>query len=453
MAERDDTASQGTTDATDLAVGIRPLHIQREEGFANDKDMFGYESLGQSLSNLVANASGPFVLVLDGPWGSGKTTFSRQWAGLLRAKQHPVIFFDAFAHDGEEDVFFALAGEVLRHGRSLAIQDLLDTFTATAVDLASALLSAHFTYVTGIPAPVFRRQIPPSTLLRRRIKAVEERREATAEFRIALRNVCRSLDPSPTDSPDRRLVFIVDELDRCRPTFALNLLERVKHLFDVEQICFVLVTDLGSLEQMVKRAYGIADAHQYLKKFYHVRIDLPAAADVTPAVQRERYLDRMIRARRVQLRQPGDPQGLIEPDVLLALANFREVSLRDLEELTLCAFFAQVAMGQRWAHGAVTAGLVFMKVLAPSRFNEARRGTLTFSQADEFLGFGHWSGESATGYAKAKWVWRWITGEPSAEREEVEYRRDLEADLGNYNLAGPAEAFAHACRYVDSLSV
>ena len=81
----------------------------------------------------------------------------------------------------------------------------------------------------------------------------------------------------PTEPKGRRpLVFIIDELDRCRPPFALNVLERVKHLFSVENVCFVLVAHLPQLEAVVKGSYGLGvDARTYLEKFFQLQVTLP----------------------------------------------------------------------------------------------------------------------------------------------------------------------------------
>ena len=65
------------------------------------------------------------------------------------------------------------------------------------------------------------------------------------------------------------LVIIIDELDRCRPLFALSLLERVKHLFLVEGVSFVFVTNMPQIEAVVAGTYGAnTDAKIYLEKFF-----------------------------------------------------------------------------------------------------------------------------------------------------------------------------------------
>ena len=59
------------------------------------------EKFGERFANIVETLDSVAV-VLDGPWGSGKTTFTQQWAGLLRQREHAVVQFDAFANDYQD---------------------------------------------------------------------------------------------------------------------------------------------------------------------------------------------------------------------------------------------------------------------------------------------------------------------------------------------------------------
>ena len=89
------------------------LQIDDTEGFSPDKDIFDRAVHGQRLTNLIAAASDPLVVAVDGPWGSGKTTFLKMWAGELRKRGYPVIYFDAFENDYADDAFIALAGSAI----------------------------------------------------------------------------------------------------------------------------------------------------------------------------------------------------------------------------------------------------------------------------------------------------------------------------------------------------
>ena len=61
---------------------------------------------------------------------------------------------------------------------------------------------------------------------------------------------------------------MIDELDRCRPTFALDVLEKIKHIFDVPGVFFVAALNKNALAKTIESAYGITDGNEYLSKFF-----------------------------------------------------------------------------------------------------------------------------------------------------------------------------------------
>jgi energy-coupling factor transporter ATP-binding protein EcfA2 len=100
-----------------------PPAIADTAGFTTENDLFGFREFGERLANLVSNIDQPIILALDGPWGCGKSTFVRQWAGLLRQRKVPVIVLDAFANDYHEDAFIPLASEIAALAQATAPQD------------------------------------------------------------------------------------------------------------------------------------------------------------------------------------------------------------------------------------------------------------------------------------------------------------------------------------------
>jgi len=72
------------------------------------------------------------------------------------------------------------------------------------------------------------------------------------------------------------IVVLVDELDRCRPDYAIELLERIKHLFSVNGYVFVFALARDQLEKSVGHRYGEKfDASGYLERFFDFRFGLP----------------------------------------------------------------------------------------------------------------------------------------------------------------------------------
>lgn len=87
-----------------------------------------------------------------------------------------------------------------------------------------------------------------------------------------------------TERGDKFIIFI-DELDRCKPSFAVSFLERIKHYFSSDRIIFVFSTNISELQNTIKAYYGnYFDGCGYLDKFFDIRLSLPE-------IWLERYLN------------------------------------------------------------------------------------------------------------------------------------------------------------------
>ena len=73
-----------------------------------------------------------------------------------------------------------------------------------------------------------------------------------------------------------KVVIIIDELDRCKPDFAVQTLELVKHLFNIPGIVYIFSLDIVQLQHCVKVVYGNEfDAVGYLERFFDYTTLLP----------------------------------------------------------------------------------------------------------------------------------------------------------------------------------
>jgi KAP family P-loop domain len=97
-----------------LRLSPPELEIGVDEGFTPERDIFGRKPFAEQLTRIVRRIDGPAVLLLDSPWGTGKTTFVKMWLGELSKADVPNIYFDAFANDYLEDAFLAVAGRSSR---------------------------------------------------------------------------------------------------------------------------------------------------------------------------------------------------------------------------------------------------------------------------------------------------------------------------------------------------
>ena len=212
----------------------------------------------------------PRVVALDGTWGTGKTWFLKWWRNnhIDKFEDTTVVYFDAFEHDYICDPLPALISALEKEIPDENMEEIKKVAFKLAKPLAQKALSVAFQGSSEVLA-----------LLGEFIKAFtdekeywaneKERLEGMGKFREALKTLIS------TDN-GKKIIFVVDELDRCRPDYSLEVLEVIKHFFSVDNVHFILGVNLKALENMVMVRYGAEiDAKEYLEKFIQVKLSLP----------------------------------------------------------------------------------------------------------------------------------------------------------------------------------
>lgn len=273
-----------------MKIVLPEVQINDDTGFDPSIDIFRRKDFGERLANLIENAEGNLVVALDAGWGQGKSTFIKMWRGYLSHHRDPKIqsvYFDAFENDYQKDPFLALASEMyqlipdaetsnktkfkdkaIKAGKSLARGTLkLTVKTVTAGIVGGSTFDAAESGISSLIAD----QV--DDLVKEKFEHAQKDKLALKEFKKHLSEFSKNV------GNDKPIVFIIDELDRCRPDFALELLEQVKHLFSVEGITFLLVTNRVQLEQSIIAKYGGIDPVNYLHKFINVWLTMPRSAE------------------------------------------------------------------------------------------------------------------------------------------------------------------------------
>lgn len=258
-------------------------------------DLWDRERLGVQLTNYVDRLNCGAVLALDARWGEGKTWFVRHWKKHLEDENHNVIYLDAFANDYLEDPFLVISSEItgclsqdtdvdqshinnFKEKAAAAYQALLPS-------LPKVLLTLGLNLISGGVFGALAQQVHESgekviesatdTLGEKIQESIEvkiENHEADKNTLLSFKNELAKL----ADELEKPLVFIIDELDRCRPDFAIRLIERIKHFFDIPKIVFVLVMDKAQFSKVVCHNYGYDEklGEEYLDKFIDFLIPL-----------------------------------------------------------------------------------------------------------------------------------------------------------------------------------
>ena len=246
---------------------------------SRNKDISSFLKILQAQKNACS-------IAIDGRWGCGKTFFAKQtkmainalnphsdMGEELRAKitcalrdfdnadekvnNAIAVYYDAWGNDGDAEPIMSLIYEITKQiSIDFSLSDI------SIVRVAGAIVETiSGRNVIGIQDAL--KSEDPFTRFKEQ-KGVEDK---TKEFFSGLLS----------ERADRLVVFI-DELDRCKPDYAVLLLEQIKHYIFDDRITFVFSVNLEQLQHTIKHYYGESfDACRYLDRFFDLRIALPPA--------------------------------------------------------------------------------------------------------------------------------------------------------------------------------
>ncbi len=371
------------------------LEIGDHEGFTPDKDIFGRSSIGVGLTNIVTSVTDPLVIAVDSEWGTGKTTFLKMWAGELRKQNIPVIYFDAFEHDYVEDAFTAIAGEIIslaaeKGGNNPAAKDFLKKSMGAAkivlrsgLKLGIKLGSAGLLEAADLKDFASDLAKEASDLEDKYIGELltkqKQEKQVLQSFRDALAVLPSLLTRSKNSEMTAEhtpLIIIIDELDRCRPSFSLQVLERIKHFFSVSGVHFVLATHLGQMKNSVSAVYGSGiDSTKYLQKFIQLTLHLVDSNQLPHERSTSRFIDYLIS------KMDSAPSFRIDfsRDYLKYIARCSNLSFRAIERImSTLAIAAAYRPPEIFCPDPILVGLCVLKVVDPELYALVKSGQQTY---------------------------------------------------------------------------
>ena len=221
-------------------------------------------SLDRCVKALINGGEGA-VVALNGGYGTGKTFLLERWLNELKSAGQVAVYYNAWENDGDEDPLVSLV-------ELIASDDKLSHWLEGSKEAVNQALSGLTRATMGMSLDV-----------RAIFSAGDGKFDAPLDSRKARRDCQNSLRKHLEDMVDHAreggapagAVVVVDELDRCRPAFAMALLERIKHILNVPGIVFVFGVDWVSLREFVKVVYGDIDAAGYLLRMFTMTLNMP----------------------------------------------------------------------------------------------------------------------------------------------------------------------------------
>ena len=285
-------------------------------------------------------------------------------------------------------------------------------------------------------------------VLRRRLESHDADKLAFSSFHHSLSELASGLScqASEASGADRSkgiivpLVFIIDELDRCKPSFALEVLEKIKHFFFVPGVSFMIVCSVEHLVASVRYAYGNIDALMYLEKFYHIRILFPSANCTTRDMVATTYLRHL-------------ECGGTAADIIDQYSRYNPLSLRSLERVVLYLKLARASLPENGRlMDTVVAVLCILKVVYPEEYSLIRRQQLPYELLQERIRFDLWRSmydlaEKTPLAERTQSIWRYLL----RSSEDDGSNGQPVSQLFDYGL-GRENTFPFYCGLIDGFS-
>jgi hypothetical protein len=279
-------------------------------------DVFNRKPFVESITKLISewgkeifSENDALSISIDSPWGTGKSSLIGMWSNYIddspKYSSYKVVYYNAWQNNYFDDALRPLVYEL----QGIDEGTKMDGFRRRSIELAQAL------------------EISDSNILK--LMATRSHGDGNGYFdgfrkiNQACENFAGSLEKL-VPAKGKLLVF-VDELDRCRPNFAVSTLELIRHYMRVPGVVFIFTVDLAQLTHLVKTVYGFdTDAWGYLRRFFNISFKMPMPAT-------GKYVDSIL------YKSINNNDGLKQVQFTKHMAKmyeFFELPIRDIEKIT-----------------------------------------------------------------------------------------------------------------------
>ena len=252
-----------------------------------EKNIIGRNTEIINFIRLLDSIKSNFSIAIDNDWGTGKTFFVKEVKMILDAYNehsydyelsnleriknvidiknidlHLAVYYNAWENDNQKSPLLSLIYEIIKVAK---IDTNKTDISINKEKIIKDGLSAIVKHFSGIDIKELLKCV--ETEAKDIFKEIKGQKSTKEQVDNILNNLLLE--------HGERLVIFIDELDRCRPTFAVELLEQIKHYFDNDKITFVFSTNIKQLQYTIKKYYGEAfEAKRYLDKFFDLTISL-----------------------------------------------------------------------------------------------------------------------------------------------------------------------------------
>ncbi|MCH9691711.1 MAG: KAP family NTPase [Gammaproteobacteria bacterium] len=263
----------------DISIPKYESEESRRNKWSVPHDQLGRGEVIETLSKLIMDAKAPMTLSVNSPWGGGKTTFIRMWESYLEYKGQTSLYLNAWENDYSEDpllpLLLCIDRWISNKNANPAVQQTWEKVKELVPSVMKTTLVAGVKFATSNALDLSKlleglASDASGEVTKTLVDSFKHQVFQLDKFKGLLDKIIEELPKN-----QKNLVIFIDELDRCRPDFSIALLERIKHLFGLSRVVFVLAIHRDQLARSVEGVYGHNfDGHGYLERFFDFEFQL-----------------------------------------------------------------------------------------------------------------------------------------------------------------------------------
>lgn len=369
-----------------MNIKHKEIIIDLENPFANCK--LDRKKYSEVLTGIINAYSEGFVLAINNKWGTGKTTFIKMWEQDLKNNDFQTVYFNAWENDFENNPLVALMGELkalTNKPTDPSFQKILKKASILSkhiIPIVAQSVVDKYIDTKGVKDAIIEASKGVADLFENDVNEYSNKKKSIQEFRTELSHYIANTNNG------KPLIFIIDELDRCRPNYSVSILEQIKHFFSIPDIVFILSIDKEQLGNAVRGVYGSdrIDSNEYLKRFIDIEYSIPEPEKdvfykyLYSYFNFDDFLENDSRKRHSELAY--DKRSFLQFSTIL-FAN-DSVTLRQQEKIFAHSRLAMRAFGDNmYLIPEIFLFLVYIKVLNEDYYNNIKSKKLSISELQE----------------------------------------------------------------------
>ena len=289
---------QNTNEIADVVITEQPPEVPlifREDFWENgevtdmwNEDRLSRKNAAKTFTKVISkfrsfnSENKSTTAVVKSPWGSGKTFFVKKLKETLEeggcfctylsaweaeTYHTPSIYFIRKFLESlkKNEGIFAKLMELIQKG-AFKITPLITSLATVAATATNPILGLFTGWLSN----------KASKACERDLKQIENIAEANLSIGEIKEIMDSLISPIASETPDNKIYVFIDELDRCKPSQTIDLIEVIKHYFSLENVVFILSVDLEQLQISIRHVYGQGmDTEGYLMRFVDLFYNLP----------------------------------------------------------------------------------------------------------------------------------------------------------------------------------